>query len=685
MQGEISVPGTPVGAVYLAVEREHQCYGVFGHGIGRIGRYPDYRDAVLGGGFQIDVVETRAAQGDQPYTHAGQLPDGWGIRRVIDEDADRIGALCQGYVVDVQVAAVVFDPYPVVGVDPVERFAVVGLCPEKMVFMAYISFNYNVFVEAVLSIPFTDCAKSGRFVAQTVSKAIRPSFGSDFEALCLMALFCPVCFLNKHAMRNPRERIRNSRGYKWWILSLVMLGTFMAVMDVTVVNVGLPTIMSVFHIPISTAEWVITAYMITMTLMLPSAGWIADRIGNKRMYILGLVLFTFGSWLCGRAGSDMFLISARALQGFGSGIIQSLGLAIVTREFPPQQRGLALGLWSVAAAASISFGPLIGGYLVDDYSWHLIFDVNVPVGLAAILFAIFIQKEWRGARAGSFDWPGFLCVVCFMPLLIFALARGNSPSNPEGWSSPEVIGCFAVAAAALIVFIVRELRCENPLLNLKLLGERNFGVSMAVLAIFGIGMLGGTYLLPLYMQKGLGYTAIMAGSVFLPVGLIQGVLSTCSGFLTRYVKPLFIAVTGILVMTLSFYFASRFTLHTTHAQIMLVLYLRGFGMGLTFAPLNDFSLMNLSQCDMASAAGISNSIKQLSGSVSIALLTVILTGRTAFHSAQGGLSSAESYVAGISDDFLFVTFVSLASALPFLWLLRPRRKAASFKSEGTGT
>ena len=381
----------------------------------------------------------------------------------------------------------------------------------------------------------------------------------------------------------------------------------------------------------------------------------------------------------------MFLISARALQGFGSGIIQSLGLAIVTREFPPQQRGLALGLWSVAAAASISFGPLIGGYLVDDYSWHLIFDVNVPVGLAAILFAIFIQKEWRGSRAGSFDWLGFLCVVCFMPLLIFALARGNSPSNPEGWSSPEVIGCFAVAAAALIVFIVRELRCENPLLNLKLLGERNFGVSMAVLAIFGIGMLGGTYLLPLYMQKGLGYTAIMAGSVFLPVGLIQDVLSTCSGFLTRYIKPLFIAVTGILVMTLSFYFASRFTLHTTHAQIMLVLYLRGFGMGLTFAPLNDFSLMNLSQRDMASAAGISNSIKQLSGSVSIALLTVILTGRTAFHSAQGGLSSAESYVAGISDDFLFVTFVSLASALPFLWLLRPRRKAASFKSEGTGT
>ena len=162
-------------------------------------------------------------------------------------------------------------------------------------------------------------------------------------------------------------------------------------------------------------------------------------------------------------------------------------------------------------------------------------------------------------------------------------------------------------------------------------------------------------------------------------------LSAVSGYLTRYVKPLLLAAAGILLLATSFWLASRFTLHTTHGHILFILYLRGFGMGLTFAPLNDFSLMNLSQCDMASAAGISNSIKQLSGSVSIALLTVILTGRTAFHSAQGGLSSAESYVAGISDDFLFVTFVSLASALPFLWLLRPRRKAASFKSEGTGT
>lgn len=180
-------------------------------------------------------------------------------------------------------------------------------------------------------------------------------------------------------MANLREHIRQSSGYKWWILGMIMLGTFMAVLDVTVVNVGLPAIMSAFGIGISSAEWVITAYMITMTIMLPSAGWFADRFGNKRVYILGLVLFTLGSWLCGKASSDPFLIGSRALQGVGSGIIQALGLAIVTREFKPAERGLALGLWSMAAAASISFGPLLGGYLVDAYSWHKIFDVNVPV------------------------------------------------------------------------------------------------------------------------------------------------------------------------------------------------------------------------------------------------------------------------------------------------------------------
>lgn len=225
-----------------------------------------------------------------------------------------------------------------------------------------------------------------------------------------------------------------------------MVGTFMAVLDVTVVNVGLPTIMNVFHIGLSTAEWVVTAYMITMTIMLPTAGWLADRYGNKRIYVLGMILFTFGSWCCGRATVDEFLIFSRALQGVGSGIIQSLGLAIVSREFPAKQLSTALGLWAVAAAASISFGPLVGGFLVDDYSWHLIFDVNVPIGILGIAASLLIQKEWRNPDIGRFDWSGFVSVALFMPLVIYGLARGNASGNPHGWTAWDVAGSFAVAA-----------------------------------------------------------------------------------------------------------------------------------------------------------------------------------------------------------------------------------------------
>lgn len=476
------------------------------------------------------------------------------------------------------------------------------------------------------------------------------------------------------AVTNLREHIRGGKGYKWWVLALIMLGTFMSVLDITVVNVGLPAIMSAFHVGISSAEWVITAYMITMTVMLPSAGWFADRWGNRRIYIVGLALFTLGSWLCGRAPSDGFLIASRAIQGFGSGIIQALGLAIVTREFRPEERGLALGLWSMAAAASVSFGPLLGGYLVDAFSWHLIFDINVPIGIAAILLSVFIQKEWKNPERHSFDWKGFAAIVVFMPLAIFALARGDSPRNPEGWKSPEVIACFAVAAAALVLFVVTELRAKHPLLKISLLGERNFGISMAVLTLFSIGLLGGTYLLPLYMQKGLGYSAVMTGSLFLPVGLIQGALSALAGYATRYIKPLALIAAGIVVMALSFWLSSRFTLHTAHRHILFVLYLRGVGLGLLFAPLSIYSLKNLTQEDMAAAAGISNSIRQLAGSIGIALLTAVFTARIARHAAHEQVSAAQSYVEGVTDALGLVVWITLACLVPLLWAWHKKRR-----------
>lgn len=331
----------------------------------------------------------------------------------------------------------------------------------------------------------------------------------------------------------------------------------------------------------------------------------------------------------------------------------------------------------MASAASISFGPLLGGYLVDDYSWHWIFNVNVPLGVIAIVAALIIQREWKNPDIGRFDWVGFVSVALFMPVTIYALARGNAATNPQGWAAPEVVGAFIVGGIALVVFVWTELRVKFPLLNIRLLGDRNFGVAMMVLMIFGVGMLGGTYLLPLYMQNGLGYTAIMAGMVFLPVGLIQGTLSTVSGIVTRYIGSIPLMITGILVMTLSFWLASRFTAQTHHSAIMTVLYLRGFGMGLTFAPLNIFSLKRLEQKDMAAASGIANSIKQLSGSIGIALLTAIMTSRISSHTAAHDVAGSQTdvYIKGVTDDFFVVAALTLLAMAPLLLLVPRTHKA----------
>ncbi len=204
-----------------------------------------------------------------------------------------------------------------------------------------------------------------------------------------------------------------------------------------------------------------------------------------------------------------------------------LGMAIISREFPPNQRGIALGFWGIAAAASVSFGPLIGGFLIDSFNWQLIFDVNIPVGILAMLFTIIIQSEYKNKKTRKFDIVGFISVTIFLPLSLYALSEGNAATNSAGWHAPYILACAAIALIALAVFITAELTVKEPLLDLRLLMNHNFGIANIILVIFSLGMFGSTFLLPMYLQNALGYTALQSGAVFLPVGIIQGITGSC--------------------------------------------------------------------------------------------------------------------------------------------------------------
>jgi MFS transporter, DHA2 family, multidrug resistance protein len=489
-----------------------------------------------------------------------------------------------------------------------------------------------------------------------------------------------------------------------------MLGTFMAVLDATIVNVGLPKIMASFGVGLDKIEWVITAYMLAMAVALPTSGWLADKFGYKRLYFIGLFLFTLGSMLCGRSSDENMLIVSRVIQGLGAGTIQPLGMAIITREFPPNQRGIALGFWGISAAASVSFGPLIGGFLIDRFSWPLIFDVNIPIGILAMIFTIIIQSEYINRKARKFDLIGFISVTLFLPLTLYTLSQGNAATNSEGWHAPFILAFAAIALIALAVFITAELTVKEPLLDLRLLLNHNFGIANIILVIFSLGMFGSTFLLPIYLQNSMGYTALQAGSVFLPVGIIQGTMAPISGRISDKLNPKLPLFIGVILFSFSFYLNSNLSWLTELKYVMLSLYIRGFAMGLMFTALSTVSLMEIPREKMAQASAITNSIRQLGGSLGVAILATLLSTRVSYHAQmfggavkpgsevyqetvnkikhhiqyEAGSSSTnavrqsqafllsnlnkQAYIQGINDDFLIAGIITLLGGIPIIFL-----------------
>jgi MFS transporter, DHA2 family, multidrug resistance protein len=522
--------------------------------------------------------------------------------------------------------------------------------------------------------------------------------------------------LRQRAVQSIPSLHHEHPSYAWWVLGNVMIGTFMSVLNNTIVNTALPRIMASTGIPLDVAQWISTAYMLAFAVMLPSSGWLADRFGYKRTYAAGIAIFTLFSFLCGLAWNETSLIAFRVFQGFGGGLITPIGMAIVMREFPPERRGIAIGFWSIASAASISFGPLLGGYLVDNFNWHIIFFINVPIGALSIVATSVIQREYKIGRSRSFDAIGFFSMALFLSALLVALSSGNSQWNNGGWTSDFIIGCFAVSFIALCVFLITELNIRHPIVDIRLLGHFNFGFTNLVLFLFGLGMFGSTFLLPLYVQNALSYTAMQSGMLIVPIGIIQGLFSPIAGIFSDRVNPKVPVVAGILLLAFSLYLNTSFSLYTEKPFIMVSLYLRGLAFGLIFAPLSAISLVGIQKKDLAQASGISNVIRQVGGSFGVAIFQSIFTQRTKYHTTMfGGMLdqhspafqsvgramasyavhdagqtmqhaavqskmlimlhvSKQAFVQSINDDFFIASLCTLACAVPVLFFQTNRHK-----------
>ncbi|MFA3783994.1 DHA2 family efflux MFS transporter permease subunit [Melioribacteraceae bacterium 4301-Me] len=518
------------------------------------------------------------------------------------------------------------------------------------------------------------------------------------------------------------KNLHSHPSYRWFVLANVMMGTFMAVLDATIVNVGLTKMMAAFGVSVDKIEWVLTAYLLIFAVVLPSSGWIADHLGYKKTYILGLILFTAGSLFCSLSANENVLIAFRVLQGAGGGFIMPVGMAIVTREFPPEKRGTALGFWGVASASSVSLGPMIGGYLIDTFSWHAIFDVNVPVGILAVVASLVILRDYKVEETRSFDILGFISMSSFLVFLLLALSDGNAAWNTGGWTSNFILTCFAISFVSFVIFIITELSIRHPIIDLRILKNRNFGMANIMLFIFGLAFFGNSFLLPLYLQNSLGYTALQAGLVFFPVGIIQAIMSPIAGKLSDKVNPKIPVIIGITLTFFSMYLYKNLSLQSEYGEIILPLVIRGFGLGFMFIPLSTIAINDIPKEKMAQATGLFNTIRQVGGSFGIAILGSLLTRRIIYHTQIFGQAvdqnspafkhvfyglryfvqqsvgstgskalaqakaliasnvAGQAFVQGIADDFFAGAIITLFILIPMLFL-KYHKKTKNVKIE----
>jgi len=419
----------------------------------------------------------------------------------------------------------------------------------------------------------------------------------------------------------------------WLIATSVMLATFMEVLDTSVANVALPHIAGNLSATPEESTWVLTSYLISNAIILPATNWLGSLFGRKRFLIVCIGIFTLSSALCGAAASLGMLLVARILQGAGGGALQPIAQAVLLESFPAEKRGSAMAVYGMGIVVAPIIGPTLGGWITDNYSWRWIFYINIPVGLLAMLMAkTFIEDPpyIRGQRPGRIDYIGFGLMAVGLATLQLVLDKGQ---EDDWFSSPFIVRSILIAIVALIAFVIWELRTKDPIVNLRVLANRNFAVGTALIAAVGVALYGTTALLPLFLQTLLGYPALQSGLAVSPRGLGAIVSMILVGRLIGKVDGRYLIIFGFAILSVSTYFLSDINLTITIGSITWPQVFSGFAMGFVFVPLTVLATGTLTNEQMGNATGIYNLMRNVGGSFGIAAVTTMLARGTQTHQA----------------------------------------------------
>jgi len=417
----------------------------------------------------------------------------------------------------------------------------------------------------------------------------------------------------------------------WMIAASVMLATFMVVLDSSVANVALPHIAGNLSASTDESTWVLTSYLVSNAIMLPAAGWIARRIGRKRLLILSILIFTAASLLCGIALTMPMLIVARVLQGIGGGGMQPLAQSILLESFPPRQHGTAMAVYGVGVIVAPIIGPTLGGWITDSYSWRWIFYINLPIGIMALFMVnLFVEDPpyLREKFKGAIDFLGFGLLALWLGSLQLVLDKGQ---ESDWFEAPWVCWTAALSTAALVVFIIRELTDHEPIVQLRVLRDRNFAVGTLITCTYGFVMYASTALLPLFLQTLLGYSALQSGLSVSPRGLGSMVSMIAVGILVRRIDGRILMCFGFGLLCVSTWMLGNVNLQIGMSSVVLPNLVNGFAMGFIWVPLTIMTLSRLRKQDMGNATGIYNLMRNIGGSIGIASITTMLVRGSQIH------------------------------------------------------
>ncbi|WHI63133.1 DHA2 family efflux MFS transporter permease subunit [Staphylococcus epidermidis] len=487
------------------------------------------------------------------------------------------------------------------------------------------------------------------------------------------------------------------------ILAAMLFGMFIAILNQTLLNVALPKINTEFNISASTGQWLMTGFMLVNGILIPISAFLFNKYSYRKLFIIGLALFTLGSLVCAISFNFPIMMSGRVLQAIGAGILMPLGSNVIVTIFPPEKRGVAMGTMGIAMILAPAIGPTLSGYIVQNYDWNVMFYGMFFIGIIAIVIGLFWFKLYQSTTNPKADIPG----IIYSTIGFGSLLYGFSEAGNKGWGSTEIVTMFIVGTVFIIFFILRELRMKAPMLSLEVLKYPTYTLTTIINMIVMMSLYGGMILLPLYLQNLRGFSALDSGLLLLPGALVMGALGPVAGKLldTIGIKPL--AIFGIGIMTYATWELSKLNMDTTYLHIMWIYIVRSFGMAFVMMPIITAGMNALPPRLISHGNAFVNTMRQLAGSIGTAILVTVMTTQQTNHLSAfgeeldktnpviqdhmrelaqqyGGESAAMKVllehvnklasVEGVNDAFIVATIIS-AIALILSLFLQGKKKA----------